>query len=142
MRPEDDGQTAWVAGDAWVLAALINDTPPRPHTLVEVIAIADGINHSVLTEAEFTNAIGRLAAAGLAEADAGADRYQPTDAGAALRKRWRHGAFGWIEAIPPQLGKIGVPQDAVWCLPSGIFDRAVQEYLARMTEIAQSLSAK
>jgi hypothetical protein len=107
-------------------------------TLVEVLAIADGINHSVLAEAEFTNAIGRLAAAGLVEADAGTDRYQPTDVGAALRKPWRHGAFGWIQAIPPQLGKIGVPQDAVWCLPSGIFDRAVQEYLARMTEITKS----
>ena len=29
--------------DAWVFAAITNDRPPTPHTLTELIAIADGI---------------------------------------------------------------------------------------------------
>ena len=74
-----------------------------------MIAIADGVNHSVLMDAEFTKAIDGLVAAGLVEADARADRS--------------------IESIRPQLNKIRVRQDAVWFPPPPLFDRAVLDYL-------------
>lgn len=134
---ETGDQASWTTTDAWVLAAIINDTPPRPHTLAEVIAIADGINHDILSQTEFTRAVGRLLAAALIEADAAADRYLPTEAGAALRSRWRHGAFGWITSIPPQLDRIGRPQDRAWSLPTGVFDQAVQDYIARMAKLTR-----
>ena len=98
---------SWTMTDAWVFAAIADDRPARAHTLAEVIAITDGINHAVLTEEEFTAAAGRLAAAGLIDADAARERYWPTEAGANLRRRWRHGAFGWIEAIPPACAASG-----------------------------------
>ena len=128
----DPDPSAWAISDAWVFAAIANDRPPATHTLTELIAIADGINHLVLTEAEFTQAIGRLLAAGLIGADPEGDRYWPTEAGANARERWRHGAFGWIYAIPPQLQRLGKPRDAGWSLPEGMFDQALQDYLARM----------
>ncbi len=61
-------------------------------------------------------------------------RYWPTEAGANLRRRWRHGAFGWIDAIPPGLRRLGEPQDSDWLLPAGVFEAAVREYLARAAE--------
>jgi hypothetical protein len=126
--------SGWLISDAWVLAAIVNDGPASTRTLTELIAIADGINHAVLTEAEFTSAIGRLLAAGLIGADAAADRYWPTEAGSAVRRHWRHGLFGWISAIPPELERLGEPSDANWSLPPGAFTSAVREYLARWPE--------
>jgi hypothetical protein len=112
-------------------AAIAHELPPALRTLIELIGIADGINHDVLSESAFSHAIGRLLSADLIGADADADRYGPTHAGAKIRERWRHGAFGWIDAIPPQLQRLGEPQDADWVLPHGTFDRAVRDYLAR-----------
>jgi hypothetical protein len=124
----------WTMTDAWVFAAVANDQPPAVHKLTEIIAIADGINHDVLQEEEFTGSVGRLIAAGLIDADAHRDRYWPTAAGARLRKHWKHGAFGWIEAIPPQLDRVGEPQDGAWSLPAGAFRSAVDQYLASAAE--------
>jgi len=76
-----------------------------------------------------------LLGAGLIGADAEADRYWLTDAGANIRERWRHGAFGWIEAIPPQLHRLGEPHEMDWSLPEGRFDQAVQDYLDRMRQL-------
>jgi hypothetical protein len=123
--------------DAWVFAAIANDRPPATLTLGELIATADGINHAVLTEAEFTQAVGRLLAAGLISADPETDRYWLTEAGADIRKRWRHGAFGWIHTIPPQLQRLGQPSNTDWSLPEGAFDQAVQDYHARMRRLTE-----
>lgn len=131
----DAGPPAWTSSDAWVFAAIAKDRPPATHTLSELIGIADAINHLVLTEAEFTQAIGRLVAAGLVGADAEADRYWPTQAGANISERWRHGLFGWIEAIPPQLRRLGQPHDAEWSLPEGRFDQAVRDYKERVRQL-------
>lgn len=120
--------------DAWVFAAIANDSPPRVLTLTEVIGIADGINHAVLREEEFTAAAGRLLAAGLIDADAARDRYWLTGTGASLAKRWQHGLFGWIEAIPPGLRQRGEPQDTNWSLPAGAFQTAVDGYLTRAAQ--------
>lgn len=121
----------WTMADAWVFAAIASDQPAAARELTEIIAIADGINHAILLEEEFTRAVGRLVAAGLIEADAQRDRYRATAAGVDVRKRWKHGAFGWITAIPPQLDRLGEPQDLTWSLPAGAFRSAVDAYLER-----------
>lgn len=119
--------------DAWVLAAIEGTGPGDGSTLARIIAKADGINHAVLTEDEFTRAVPRLVAAGLIGAQAEADRYWHTAAGRALCRHWttRAGLFSWIDVIPPALRRLGEPDDAVWSLPAGTFDRAVRAYRQR-----------
>ncbi len=74
----------------------------------------------------------RLLNAGLIGADVEADRYRRTPVGDErfTRRLMRRGLFGWIDAIPPALRRLGPPQDGDWPLPPGKFDEAVQEYLA------------
>jgi hypothetical protein len=88
------------------------------------------INHAILTEAEFTQAVPRLLSAGPIGARPEADRYWHTEAGRALyRQRMKRcGLFGWIEAIPPALRWLGELQDTAWSLLAGVFDHAVQEW--------------
>jgi hypothetical protein len=121
----------WTIADAWVFAALSGTGPKDGSSLSQVIAHADGINHAILNEAEFVQAIPRLQAAGLVGADPAADRYWRTEAGHQLHatKMKRRGLFGWIEAIPPALGRLGEPQDSDWVLGPGVFQAAVREYL-------------
>jgi hypothetical protein len=120
----------WMMSDAWVFSSIDGTGPDDGYTLAQVIAKADGINHAILTEAEFTQAVARLVAAGLIGAQAEADRYWHTEAGRVLyRQRMkRRGLFGWIDAIPPVLRRRGEPQDKAWSLPPGAFDRAREEY--------------
>lgn len=125
MAPE------WTTSAAWVFSSIEGCGPEDGHCLSQLIAKADGINHAVLTEAEFIQAVPRLVAADLVGADATADRYWLTAAGRRLRdKRMkRRGLFGWIDAIPPALHQLGHPQHAEWSLPPGAFERAVREYV-------------
>lgn len=125
----------WALSDAWVFSSIEGTGPDEGFTLTQIIAKADGINRAILTEAEFTRAVPRLVAAGLIGVQAEADRYWHTDAGLALyRQRMkRYGAFGWIDAIPPALRRLGEPQDTPWSLPDGVFERAVQEWLGAPT---------
>jgi hypothetical protein len=116
--------------DAWVFSSIEGTGPSDGYTLAQIIAKADGINHDILTETEFTRAVPRLVAIGLIGAQAEADRYWHTEAGQALHRRWmkRGGLFSWIDVIPPALRRLGEPQDAAWSLPAGVFDRAVQQH--------------
>jgi hypothetical protein len=117
--------------DAWVFSSIEGTSPDDGYTLTQIITKADGINHAVLTESEFTQAVPRLVAAGLIGAMAEADRYWHTGAGQALHRRWikRGGLFSWIDVIPPALRRLGQPQAAAWSLPAGAFERAVQAHL-------------
>ncbi|HEX6682749.1 MAG TPA: hypothetical protein VF062_08140 [Candidatus Limnocylindrales bacterium] len=96
-------------------------------------AHADAINHAIVTEAEFVRAVPRLVATGLIGEQPEIDRYWRTEKGHTLyRQRMKQrGLFGWIDAIPPALHKLGQPQDAAWSLPAGTFARATQDYLNR-----------
>jgi hypothetical protein len=127
----------WTLSDAWVFSSIEGTGPEDGYTLWQTIAKADGINHAILTEAEFTQAVPRLIAAGLVGADADADRYWHTEAGHSLfqHRMKRHGLFGWIEAIPPALRRLGEPRDGVWPLPAGAFELATHEYLRRADPI-------
>ena len=128
-----DSMATWSESDAWVFSSIEGTGPDDGYRLREIIAKADGINHAILTEAEFTRAVPRLLAAGLIGTDVEADRYWLTAAGRAMyRQRMkRRGLFGWIEAVPPSLGRLGEPQDAAWSLPAGAFDQAVRDYHRR-----------
>jgi hypothetical protein len=75
----------WTTSDAWVLASIAGTGPGDGCTLAQIVSKADGINHAVMTEAEFTTAVPRLIAAGLIDAEAEADRYWLTEAGQALQ---------------------------------------------------------
>jgi hypothetical protein len=136
--------TQWAFSDAWVFSSIEGTSPDNGYTLTQIVAKADGINHAILTEAEFTQAVSRLVAAGLIGARPGSDRYWRTEAGGALyRQRMkRRGLFGWSDAIPPALRRLGQPQDIPWSLPTGAFDRATQEWLQQADEILERLSAR
>jgi len=119
--------------DAWVFSSIAGTGPDDGYTLAEIIAHADVINHAIVTEAEFIRAVPRLVAAGLIGAQPEVDRYWRTEKGQALyRQRMkRRGLFGWIDAIPPALHKLGQPQDAAWSVPAGTFERATKDYIHR-----------
>jgi hypothetical protein len=129
--------TEWTIADAWVFPAISGTSADDPTTLTRIIARADGINHAILTETEFTHAVPRLATAGLISADAQADRYWRTEAGHHVYRKHtkRRGLFGWTDAIPTALRKVGEPCDAPWALPAGTFDRAADNYLKRARAI-------
>jgi len=121
----------WMSADAWVFAAIDGSGPEDGSSLRQVVARADAINHAILTEAEFVRAVGRLVAAGLVGADSTVDRYWQTESGRTLyaaRMKGR-GLFGWTDALPPALYRLGPPRDVEWSLPVGAFERAVNDYL-------------
>jgi hypothetical protein len=116
--------------DAWVFSSIDGTGPDDGCSLAQVIAKADAVNHAILTEEEFIQAVGRLVAAGLIGAQAEVDRYWRTDAGGVLyRQRMKgRGLFGWIDEIPPALRRLGEPQDKAWSLPPGAFELAIEKY--------------
>jgi hypothetical protein len=134
----------WDFSDAWVFAAIEGNSAEDGYALTQVIAKGDGINHAIITEAEFCRAVPRLIAAGLIGADLVADRYWHTDKGHELyeRRMKRRGLFGWIEAIPPALRRLGPPQDGPWDLPPGAFDNAVREWHRQAQEILARLDRR
>jgi hypothetical protein len=131
----------WTWSDAWVFASIHGTDRNDGSRLSDIIMRADYINHAILTEAEFTRAVPRLLAVGLIGADAEADRYWLTETGWALyRQRMkRRGLFGWLDAIPPALGRLGEPEDSAWSLPAGAFDHAVREYLKQAEQTLKRL---
>jgi len=137
----DDVAAQWTFADAWVFASIEGTSRDNGCRLVDIIARADGINHALLSEAEFTRAVPRLVAAGLIGTDAVADRYWHTDAGRALyqRRMRRHGLFGWMDAIPPALRGLGAPQDGAWSLPAGAFARATRTYAREADKTVRDL---
>lgn len=121
----------WEMSDAWVFAAIQGHDAADGMRLRDIIFHADYLNHAVLEEHEFCRAVPRLLAVDLIGADRDADRYWRTAAGQELfdRRMKRRGAFGWIDAIPPALRRLGEPRDSEWTLPPGAFATAVQDYL-------------
>jgi hypothetical protein len=123
-------QVRWEDSDAWVFAAITGLGPDNGSTLADVICRGDAINHAVMSEAEFVRAVPRLINAGLIGGDRVLGRYWRTQAGQELFERHmkRRGLFGWADAIPPALRRLGPPQDGSWELASGEYDRATREY--------------
>ncbi|MEU7907477.1 hypothetical protein [Actinoplanes sp. NPDC049118] len=117
--------TLWTTSDAWVLMTLDGSSAAEPVTLARVIAIADALQHAILSEAEFTQAAGRLSAAGLLATGAG--RYWLTEAGQEALDRNKRGGR-WPDARLPALRRLGPPSGAPLRLEPGAFDRAVDDY--------------
>lgn len=99
--------SGWTS-DGWILRSIA----ATGSTLRGVIGVADYLNHAIPTEEEFTGAVGRLVAAGLAGCDPAADRYWLTPAGQAS------------PAVLPVL-----PPAPPLTLPPGVFAAAVRAYL-------------
>jgi hypothetical protein len=122
--------SAWTFADAWVFASIAGSGPADGSSLTQIVMYADALNHALLMEDEFTDAFGRLRAAGAVEADVAADRYWLTDKGSVLRAEAGYqGLRGWTDAVPRALRSLGDPVDAPWSLPAGVFDQAVRDYL-------------
>lgn len=135
--PHACSMATWTWSDAWVFSSIAITGRDDGSRVSEIIMTADGINHAILTEAEFIHAVPRLVAAGLIRADADADRYWLTDSGRALyRQRMkRRGLFGWMDAMPPALDRLGEPEANAWSLPAGAFDQAARDHLKLAEQI-------
>ena len=55
----------WTSSDAWVFSSIEGTGPDDGYTVAQIIGKADRINHALLPEAEFIQAVPRLIAAGL-----------------------------------------------------------------------------
>jgi hypothetical protein len=122
----------WGMPDAWLLAAIATARPDPAGdgaTLAEVLSAAEGINHATPTREEAELAIRRLLGTGLIAVDDTADHFRLTEAGQQVRRRWRHGLFGWIDALPPALRRHGSPQPAEWSLPPDVYEQAIEQAL-------------
>lgn len=135
----------WGMPDAWLLAAIAIarlDPAGDGATLAEVLSAAEGINHAAPTRGETELAIRRLLGAGLIVVDDTADHFWLTEAGQQVRRRWRHGLFGWIDALPPALRRHGPPQPAEWSLPPGAYEQAYEQAMQAYQKAAERLRAK
>lgn len=54
----------WTISDAWVFSSIEGTSADDGYTPTQMIAKADGINHAILTEAEFSLAVPRLVVIG------------------------------------------------------------------------------
>jgi hypothetical protein len=128
----------WTITDAWLLAA---HAAPKPAgegaTLAAVIGTADMINHAIPGAGEVEVAIQRLLGAGLISVDSATERFKLTVAGEQLVRRWRHGLFGWIKALPPALRQYGPPRPVPWSLPPGSHGKALRAYLKDTKRLAK-----
>ena len=70
--------------DAWLLLAIGYAARSRSGSLVDVIEMADGIQHAIPTLDEVNGAIGRLGRGGYLAPAAGGARFALTEAGEAL----------------------------------------------------------
>ena len=113
----------WALSDVWMLRSI----GPAGSSLRQVIAAADYLNHAIPREDEFVAAVGRLAAAGLVEFDAAADRYALTATGRASAAH--RGTFAAGLAALPEPPSSGRPP----ALPAGVFAAAVAGYLQAPT---------
>lgn len=117
----------WDSSDAWVFAAIEGTCADDGYSLVQIVGKGDGINHAILMEEEFTQAVPRLVHAGLIGADVAADRYWHTEAGRELYSTTK-GLFNWTSLVPA-LKRLGPPHDDDgWHLAPGVFRRAVRKY--------------
>jgi len=131
----------WTFTDAWVLRAINGSDLESGSTLTDVIAAGDFLNRAILLENEFTEAVGSLVAAGLAEAEPTAGRYWLTDAGRDLAHRrdrgpeMFHGTLSGLCQLPP-------PVREVWPLAPGEFPRAVRDWHERAAQLTQAMRAR
>jgi hypothetical protein len=72
--------------DARVFASIRGTGPDNGYTLTQIIAKASAINHGLLAEAEFGQAVPRMIAAGLVGAGMGSSG--PKSASAAATTEW------------------------------------------------------
>ena len=121
--------------DIWVLRAIKMCTERGKYDLTEVIAIADGINHAILTSEEFNNGVYRLKEHELiSQNDKALELTQ--SAHALFEKHQKKGIHKQGEAIEKELGVVRygpgynpnileVPEEFI---SKGKFNNAVDQY--------------
>jgi hypothetical protein len=116
--------TAWTPSDVWLLRSISGRDAATGTPLRRVIGVADYLDHSIPNESEFTGALDRLSAAGLAGYDVAADRYWLTPDGHASPAH--RGTFSAATAaLPPPPPQAPAPLT----LPPGAYAAAVHAYL-------------
>jgi hypothetical protein len=114
----------WTWSDVWLLRSIAGRDAASGATLRGIIATADYLNHAVPDEAEFTGALDRLCAAGLAGYDLVAGRYWLTPAGHASPAH--RGTFtAATGTLPPPVPPARPPLT----LPPGAYAATVADYL-------------
>jgi hypothetical protein len=120
-------QSGWAFADAWVLTAV--GISQRPCSLTELVAIADGINHAILLEAEVEGAVGKLLGSGLLHVTPDLS-FDLTPKGSALIAR-RHGSlFTQVDSVLSLLASV-TARHQEFSLPPGAMQEAADAYLAR-----------
>jgi len=121
--------------DVWVLRAIRNCTIDGEFDLTEIIAIADFINHSILTSEEFNNAVYRLKQHRLIQ-QIGEALELTEEACLLFQKHKNKGVHKQGEALEKELNAVGygpyynpnaltVPEKFV---SESVFKKAVQKY--------------
>lgn len=117
--------SGWTFADVWMLRSIGGRDAASGATVRQIIGAADHLNHAIPDEDEFTGAVARLTAAGLAGCDPAADRCWLTAAGHASPAQRGTFAAGLaaLAALPP-------PGDVTpVVLPPGAYTAAVRDYL-------------
>jgi hypothetical protein len=106
------------------------------HSLRDVIATADYINHAIPTDLEVRISVGRLSAAGLLAIDG--DKLGLTPNGRELFKGKRSGSvYDARDRLRVDLRQIPVPSAASGQqLPAGTYERAVADYQESWAKLA------
>lgn len=129
----------WQPEDSWVLLALLYADDSRPCPLVDLISIADYMNHSVLTREEAHGAINRLVAGKLISVRAGA--FVPSAAARAMMKKIEATCGKYVHGHLQGLARMlvcpccGVKLKRVtwrYRIDEADMKRAVADYLRRM----------
>jgi hypothetical protein len=125
---------AWSFADAWVFLA-VGRASEYDGSLLDVISIADWINHAVLTEDELDGAVSRLSAADLVAVSE--DVVIPTATGAEiLRSVQQPSMWDTLTRLLSALAQLHVPEVSAGAhLPRGAYERAVAEYAARSKKL-------
>lgn len=121
--PESGATIAWEFADAWIFAAIGYRT--RHDELSGLLGSADHYNHSIPTQAEVSQAIGRLTASDLVRVDG--RNWRPTAEGRSLLDRAQGGGYFYVRSLLATMSGTPVVEGR-WTVPPGALDRGYRRY--------------
>ena len=139
------GAGGWHWNDAWIFVsaviaerlerdrALHAALPVTGASLADLLAAADFLHHSIPSRAELTDALNRLAGAGLLVVDD--DLIEVAPSGEQLwRTRPFSGLSSAVVTLQTQLNRSSEPGESDWTLDEQTYTAAVREYSHRLAE--------
>ncbi|MBX9246205.1 hypothetical protein ICW40_15510 [Actinotalea ferrariae] len=118
-----DDKVSWEFSDAWILAAIGEST--RHDELSGLVAAADHYNHSIPTEDEVSQGIGRLVASGLVTIVGRS--LEPTPTGRTLLRADTRGGYEYVRWLFLSMAHVPVVEGR-WDLLPGTLERAYRRY--------------